>query len=197
VNPTYDFAGQVALVAGGSSGMGLATARAFAEDGAPVVMADINESTPVTVTDELTPWPRDLGVRCDVSEGLRPCSNRCRAHQRRQRHRFVALSADGEVVVIQNGGCGVDRVSVDAHLEIVRRLPRDHRGHPRSWQDRSTVNGDLSKPHRVIIRELGMDHPPLPTIPDNRLDCGALESSGIVVCQIDHIIGIDIQCQRR
>jgi NAD(P)-dependent dehydrogenase (short-subunit alcohol dehydrogenase family) len=31
MNPTYDFTGQVALVVGASSGMGLATARAFAE----------------------------------------------------------------------------------------------------------------------------------------------------------------------
>ena len=33
MNPTYDFTGQVALVVGASSGMGLATARAFAEVG--------------------------------------------------------------------------------------------------------------------------------------------------------------------
>jgi NAD(P)-dependent dehydrogenase (short-subunit alcohol dehydrogenase family) len=45
VNPTYDFAGQVALMTGGSSGTGLATARAFAEAGAAVVIADINETT--------------------------------------------------------------------------------------------------------------------------------------------------------
>ena len=35
MNPTDDFQGQVALVTGASSGMGLATARAFAAAGAP------------------------------------------------------------------------------------------------------------------------------------------------------------------
>lgn len=42
MNPIYDFKGQVALVTGASSGIGLATARAFAAAGASVVLADVN-----------------------------------------------------------------------------------------------------------------------------------------------------------
>jgi NAD(P)-dependent dehydrogenase (short-subunit alcohol dehydrogenase family) len=42
--PTYDFEGQVALVTGASSGMGLATARAFARAGAGVILADIKRT---------------------------------------------------------------------------------------------------------------------------------------------------------
>lgn len=44
MNPTYDFTGQVAFVTGASSGMGLATARAFAEAGAAVGLADIEDN---------------------------------------------------------------------------------------------------------------------------------------------------------
>jgi NAD(P)-dependent dehydrogenase (short-subunit alcohol dehydrogenase family) len=69
VNPTYDFTGQVALVTGASSGMGLATARAFAEAGAAVVLADINEATLSSAVDDLSAaGHRVLGVRCDVSD---------------------------------------------------------------------------------------------------------------------------------
>jgi NAD(P)-dependent dehydrogenase (short-subunit alcohol dehydrogenase family) len=41
-NP-LDFSGKVALVTGAASGMGLATAQAFAEAGAAVVLADFKE----------------------------------------------------------------------------------------------------------------------------------------------------------
>ncbi|WP_276314310.1 SDR family NAD(P)-dependent oxidoreductase [Paraburkholderia phosphatilytica] len=36
------FSGQIALVTGAASGMGLATARAFAQAGASVTLADVN-----------------------------------------------------------------------------------------------------------------------------------------------------------
>jgi NAD(P)-dependent dehydrogenase (short-subunit alcohol dehydrogenase family) len=69
MNPTYDFTGQVALVTGAGSGMGLSTAQAFAEAGAAVVLADINEAAHRTVTDGLTAvGHRALGVTCDVSD---------------------------------------------------------------------------------------------------------------------------------
>src|SRR2546426_10142353 len=72
MNPRYDFTGQVALVTGASSGMGLATARAFAEAGAAVVLAvvlaDINAGALRAVTDDLTAAGHQaLGVTCDVA----------------------------------------------------------------------------------------------------------------------------------
>ena len=69
MNPTYDFNGQVALVTGASSGMGLATARAFAVHGASVTLADINVDALRAATDQLTAeGHRVLGVVCDVSD---------------------------------------------------------------------------------------------------------------------------------
>jgi len=69
VNPTYDFRGQVALVTGASSGMGLATARAFAAQGASVALADINEDALRAANDELTSAGQQaLAVVCDISD---------------------------------------------------------------------------------------------------------------------------------
>jgi NAD(P)-dependent dehydrogenase (short-subunit alcohol dehydrogenase family) len=69
MNPTYDFHGQVALVTGASSGMGLGTAQAFAQAGAAVVLADINEKALRAATDDLTAAGHQaIGVTCDVSD---------------------------------------------------------------------------------------------------------------------------------
>jgi NAD(P)-dependent dehydrogenase (short-subunit alcohol dehydrogenase family) len=69
MNPTYDFTGQVALVTGAGSGMGLVTAQAFAEAGAAVVLSDIDEGTLRTAADDLAKAGHQvLGVQCDVSD---------------------------------------------------------------------------------------------------------------------------------
>ncbi len=54
MNPTYDFKGQVALVTGAASGMGFATALAFAQSGAAVVLADRNAEALRRATEKLT-----------------------------------------------------------------------------------------------------------------------------------------------
>ncbi|MBQ0887483.1 SDR family oxidoreductase [Streptomyces sp. RM72] len=69
MNPTYDFTGQVAFVTGASSGMGLATARAFAEAGAAVGLADIDETAVQAAVKELTDaGHRALTLVCDVTD---------------------------------------------------------------------------------------------------------------------------------
>src|ERR1700704_1534133 len=68
-NPTYDFKDQVALVTGAGSGMGLVTAQAFAEAGAAVVLADIDEVAAGAGTDDLTAAGHQaVGVTCDVAD---------------------------------------------------------------------------------------------------------------------------------
>lgn len=66
---TYDFKGQVALVTGAASGMGLATARAFAAAGASVVLSDVNEAALQQTTTSLKDAGGDvIGVVCDVAD---------------------------------------------------------------------------------------------------------------------------------
>lgn len=63
------FEGKVALVTGAASGLGLATARAFAESGASVVLADWNEKAAHSAAEELAAHGhKTLALRCDVSD---------------------------------------------------------------------------------------------------------------------------------
>jgi NAD(P)-dependent dehydrogenase (short-subunit alcohol dehydrogenase family) len=63
------FNDKVALVTGAGSGMGLATARAFAEAGAAVVLADVNDDAVRAVAEELAAeGHKTLAVRCDVTD---------------------------------------------------------------------------------------------------------------------------------
>ncbi len=62
------FQGQVALVTGAASGLGLATANAFAESHASVVLADVNEKQVQEAAKKLADKGcKAVAVRCDVS----------------------------------------------------------------------------------------------------------------------------------
>lgn len=63
------FENKVALVTGAASGLGLATAKAFAESGASVVLADWHEDAAQSAAKELAnKGHKTLAVRCDVSD---------------------------------------------------------------------------------------------------------------------------------
>src|SRR5436853_667120 len=62
------FENKVVLVTGAASGLGLATAKAFAESGASVVLADWNEKDAQSAAQELAnKGHKTSTVRCDVS----------------------------------------------------------------------------------------------------------------------------------
>lgn len=68
-NNPLDFTGKVALVTGAASGMGLATAQAFAEAGAAVMMADAREEAVEQEARKLNAAGlKVMAVACDVSE---------------------------------------------------------------------------------------------------------------------------------
>ncbi len=62
------FENKVALVTGAGSGLGLATAKAFAESGASVALADWNEKAVRSATEELAAQGhKALAIHCDVA----------------------------------------------------------------------------------------------------------------------------------
>lgn len=64
-----DFRGKVALITGAAAGMGLATAKAFAEAGAAAVLADFKEEAIRQAAGELaSAGHKAIAVRCDVSD---------------------------------------------------------------------------------------------------------------------------------
>src|SRR4051812_34514151 len=65
----WNFGGKVALITGAASGMGLATALAFAEAGASVVMADVRlELVRAEAKKLLAANNKVIAVQCDVSD---------------------------------------------------------------------------------------------------------------------------------
>ena len=64
--------GRVALVTGAARGIGAATARRFAEEGARVALADLDEEACKAVVEEIASGGAEsLALTCDVSERRR------------------------------------------------------------------------------------------------------------------------------
>lgn len=62
------FQGKVVVITGGASGIGLGTARAFAEAGASVALVDVNAEAAEKAAAELGIGDRTIGIGCDVSQ---------------------------------------------------------------------------------------------------------------------------------
>jgi NAD(P)-dependent dehydrogenase (short-subunit alcohol dehydrogenase family) len=89
------FENEVALLTGAASGMGLTTARAFAEAGAAVALADIDEAAVRSAAEELgAAGHKAIAIRCNVADeaeveamvkdrrSLRPSGCRIQQHRR-------------------------------------------------------------------------------------------------------------------
>ena len=59
-----DLEGKVSIITGGASGIGAACSRAFAKQGARVIVADVNEAGARAVAEEIG----GLALRCDVGD---------------------------------------------------------------------------------------------------------------------------------
>lgn len=93
-NVCYDFSGKVAVVTGGSMGIGEATARRFAESGATTVIGDRNEEAGQKLTQELKSRGFDVHfVLTDVSDDRMVENLMTTAYGLKQRLDFVFNNA--------------------------------------------------------------------------------------------------------
>src|SRR5215475_12681541 len=109
-----EFKGKTAFVTGGASGIGLAMAKAFAENGMNVMLADVEQSALDSALKDLNQYGNHVcGVACDVAD---PDSV--------ERAAQATFSAFGKVHILCNnagvaGGGGIDTISVESWRWVV------------------------------------------------------------------------------
>ena len=128
--------GQVALVTGGASGLGEATARHLAALGADVAILDFNGERAAQVAAEIGGYSQP----CDVTEADNVAAGVSAAMARFGQAPRIVVNCAGigaAARIVGRRGQGVDRaVSQGGRGQSVRHLPRDelcgagHDGHP-------------------------------------------------------------------
>jgi NAD(P)-dependent dehydrogenase (short-subunit alcohol dehydrogenase family) len=75
----WPFTNKVALVTGAASGIGLVTAKAFAEAGAAVTLADVKEDAVRSAVEELVAAGHNAGVQSPAVETADASGEECRS----------------------------------------------------------------------------------------------------------------------
>jgi len=103
-----EFKGKTAFITGGASGIGLAMAKAFAEEGMNVMLADVEQSALDQAQKDLHQYGNHVrGIACDVADP-----------DHVERAAQATFAAFGKVHVLCNNagvaaGGGIDQISVD------------------------------------------------------------------------------------
>lgn len=109
-----EFKGKTAFVTGGASGIGLAMAKAFAENGMNVMLADVEQNALDSALKDLNQYGNHVrGVACDVAD---PDSV--------ERAAQASFAAFGKVHILCNNagvaaGSGIDSISVESWRWVV------------------------------------------------------------------------------
>jgi NAD(P)-dependent dehydrogenase (short-subunit alcohol dehydrogenase family) len=109
-----EFKGKTAVVTGGASGIGLAMAKAFAENGMNVMLADVEQNALDAALKDLNQYGNHVrGVVCDVAD---PDSV--------ERAAQASFAAFGKVHILRNNagvaaGSGIDSISVESWRWVV------------------------------------------------------------------------------